>query len=126
MGRNSSLGLAVLRMDGFAGLRSGQDEVTLTTTPLQVVGDTLVITVDIVGAGGFACLGVVGQPKLSTASCMNITSNVTNAPIQFVGGSTLKSLVGANVTLNILVKDAIVYTLGFKKDGDESVETVLV
>merc|ERR1712100_652342 len=34
--RNSSLGLATLRIDGFAGLRSGQETVTLTTTPLRV------------------------------------------------------------------------------------------
>merc|ERR1719498_512710 len=112
--RNSSLGLATLRMDGFAGLRSGQDEVTLATTPLQVEGDTLVITVDIVGAGGYACLGVVGHADLSTSSCRHVTSNATDAPIEFDTGSTLKSLVGSSVPLNIVAKNAVVYTLGFK------------
>eukprot|EP00927_Polykrikos_kofoidii_P080978 TRINITY_DN78036_c0_g1_i1.p2 TRINITY_DN78036_c0_g1~~TRINITY_DN78036_c0_g1_i1.p2 ORF type:complete len:106 (+),score=19.40 TRINITY_DN78036_c0_g1_i1:23-319(+) len=98
----------------------------MSTTPLRVVGETLVITADMLRPGGFACLGVAGDTKLATSACKPITTNVTDAPIEFVGGATLKGLVSTEVRLNVVLKDAMVYTFGFKKDGEQPVETRLV
>lgn len=124
--RNTSLGLAVLRMDGFAGLRGGHDVITLSTVPLRVAGETLVITVDILGPDGFACLGVAGNSVLDTSACRPITTNVTDAPVEFAGGATLKGLVFTEVSLRIVLKDAMVYTFGFKKDGEQVAESLIV
>jgi hypothetical protein len=112
--RNSSLGLATLRMDGFAGLRAGADRIVVETVPLSVAGSSLVVTAD-VSSGGSVCIGVLGEADLSVDDCVPITGDVTDMPVQFNGGKTLDGLVGSDVTLQIAVKDAMIYTFGFKK-----------
>merc|ERR1712023_373578 len=50
--RNSSLGLATLRPDGFAGIRADAEELSTTTVPLLVEGATLIITADVLAPTG--------------------------------------------------------------------------
>ena len=116
--RNASLGLAHLRTDGYAGI-SGQG--VLTTVPLVVAGPILTLTLDILSASAIGSVkvgvstdeGARPVPGLSVADCIAITANATNAEVRFNGGADFGRLIGHNVTLEIVITDAIVYTIGW-------------
>ena len=108
--RNSSIGLATLRLDGFGGV-SGTG--VATTVPIKVTGPTLTISVDLLAPGGSVRIGAKGASSLGVDASNLITANSTDAAVQFADGKSFASLVGSNVTLVILAKDAIVYTVGF-------------
>lgn len=108
--RNSSIGLATLRLDGFGGV-SGTG--VATTVPIKVTGPTLTISVDLLAPGGSVRIGAKGASSLGVDASTLITANSTDAAVQFADGKSFASLVGSNVTLVILAKDAIVYTVGF-------------
>ena len=94
--RNASVGLATLRTDGFAAMRgTGR----LTTVALRCTGQTLLLTADVLGAGSVVVNG-------STA----VAGNVTAARVQ---GLDLSAHVGKTVVLELVLRDAMVYTLGF-------------
>ena len=112
--RNASLGLATLRKDGFAGV-SGTG--TLTTRPLTVGGKgVLTLSVDVL-SGGSVRVGVRNGasflPGLSPADCTPVTSNRTNSAVL---GTTMSHFVGKNVTVEMALDDAVVYTVGWKSD----------
>ena len=114
--RNASLGLALLRTDGFAGL-AGSGRVT--TVPLRVGGAALTLTLDITGGGGSVGVGAhdstTGKPfpGLALTDCIGVASNITNGAVAFRSGATFQSLVGRNVTLVLDLRSAIVYTIGW-------------
>jgi hypothetical protein len=112
--RNASLGVALLRTDGFGGL-SGSG--TFTTVPINVTAETLTITADIIGDGGTVRLGVKGAKGLSLEDCENITANATGGKVTFTGGATLESMIGQEVVITVELLDAIVYTIGFRDDS---------
>jgi len=114
--RNASLGMALLRTDGFAGL-SGRGH--LTTAPLLVAHEHLTVTLDILRAGGFVRVGVVDPknsgaflPGLSPADCRNLTASATDGVVAFASGASLRGLMGQSVAVTMLLHDATVYTLG--------------
>jgi hypothetical protein len=113
--RNTSLGLMRLRMDGFAGVRGSG---SFTTRSLLCTGPVLRITADMVGGGGgggSVSVGVVGTGgdglRLSDATAL--TANVTDGAVVFTGAKTFAGLVGKNVTLQVEMKRAVLYTVSF-------------
>jgi hypothetical protein len=134
--RNASLGLALLRTDGFAGL-SGTG--TIVTVPVNVTAESVTITADMLGGKGSVRLGAkrvskfgaggnmnknseepraVSRPAgyfkgLSPEDCENVTTNVTSGKISFKGGGTLRSLVGQEVVIVVELLDAVIYTIDF-------------
>jgi len=107
--RNSSLGLATLGPDRYAGL-SGSGSVT--TTELKCSGKALTVTAD-VSSGGSVRIGVAGVAGLSSADAVAITGNVTDQVVKFNGGKDLSGLIGKSVTITIELEKAVVYTVGF-------------
>jgi hypothetical protein len=107
--RNSSLGLATLRKDGFAGM-SGTGE--FTTRNVTVTGADLFVSADVM-QGGSVAVGVVGHGSLSVDDAVPITADATDKTVAFKGGATLKGLVGTEVTLQIRLTKATIYTVGF-------------
>eukprot|EP01052_Picozoa_sp_SAG31_P053396 SAG31_NODE_13669_length_854_cov_1.112583_1_plen_163_part_00 len=103
--RNSSFALATLPPDRFAGLK-GTGRVA-ETKMVTVTGSKLLITAD-VESGGSVTVGVVGHG----AASQPITTSVTDGPVH---GLELGKLVGKEVQLTLLLKDATVYTIGFSK-----------
>ena len=108
--RNSSIGLATLRLDGFGGVVGSG---VATTVPVHVTAATLTVTADLLAPGGSVRVGAANAAGLAAADAMSITSNVTDAPVQFANGKSFASLVGTNVTLVIVATDAMIYTVGF-------------
>jgi hypothetical protein len=111
--RNSSLGLATLRPDGFAGLAADADPVEERTVPLLVSGDQLILTADILAAGGYVRLGVDNDADVGPDACVSVSRNVTDHAMQYRHGAHLAGLVGTKVTLRIMLRHALVYTIGF-------------
>lgn len=107
--RNSSLGLATLRPDGFAGI---QGTGNVTTTSIRVTGKTLIITADIV-PGGSVIIGVPGITGLRPSDAIPILKSKTDFPVSFRGTANFASLIGHNVTLRIVMDRSTVYTFGF-------------
>ena len=107
--RNSSLGLATLRKDGFAGL-SGTG--TFTTRNVTVTGEGLFISADVAN-GGSVAVGVVGHNGLTLDDAIPLTADVTDKIVSFKGGASLKGIIGMEVTLNIKLTMATIYTVGF-------------
>lgn len=114
--RNSSLGLATLRADGFAALASygppGAGAGAVRTIPLLVTGGTLRATVD-VAEGGEVHIGCPAVASLDAGLAMPITRNVTDAPIQYESGADFSQLVGSMVVLELRIKKASIYTVSF-------------
>ena len=110
--RDSAMGLATMRKDGFASL-SGTGSVT--TVALTVTGATLRVTADFSSQQGMLRLGVSGPSAgpLDPSLCDPVTSNSTDAPVSFHAGANFSALVGRTVALRIEMQDAIVYTFGW-------------
>ena len=113
--RNTSLGLATLRTDGFGGL-SGRG--TAVTVPLTVTGGALTVTCDMLDGGmggGEVRVGAVGVDGLGAADAVPVASNSTDARVRFAKGASFATLVGRTVALEIVVDNAMVYTVGFEQ-----------
>lgn len=107
--RNSSFGLATMGIDRFAGLR-GTGNASLAAVLCD--GDSLTVTADVL-AGGSVRVGVRGVEGLSPEDSVAVTTNVTDARVVFHTGVSLKPLVGQSVTVEVVLTNAIVYTVGF-------------
>jgi hypothetical protein len=104
--RNTSLGLATLGTDRYAGL-SGSGSVT--TTALNCTGNALTITADVM-VGGSVLVGVIDTDGLSHVFASRITGNVTDHQIVH---KSLSGLIGTDVKISIELHRAVVYTVGF-------------
>ena len=110
--RNTSMGVALLRPDGFGGLMGTG---SVVTTEIRVTHAELVISADILGKGGSVTVGAVGVPGLTLADARSVTANVTDSKVVFAGGATFESLVGRTVQLELVMSHAMVYTVGFSE-----------
>eukprot|EP01052_Picozoa_sp_SAG31_P020456 SAG31_NODE_1539_length_7970_cov_5.655571_5_plen_523_part_00 len=105
--RNTSLGLAMLRDDGFIAV-GGNGIVMLQ--PVQC-GHALALTLDIMELGGLVRVGVVGESDFSLAKAVPLTANATRTSVRWLGGGDLSKLANRNVTLELELRGAQVYTL---------------
>ena len=101
--------MATLRKDGFAGL-SGTG--TFTTRNVTVTGEGLFISADVTN-GGSVAVGVVGHNGLTLDDAIPLTADATDKIVSFKGGASLKGIIGMEVTLNIKLTMATIYTVGF-------------
>jgi len=107
--RNSSLGLARLRLDGFASM-SGTG--TLVTTALKCSGAKLRVTVD-VEAGGSLLVGIAGDQARAPEEAVPLQSNATDAVVNYASGADYSALVGMQVRLTFVLKGASAYTVSW-------------
>lgn len=117
--RNSSLGLATLRQDGFAAVAGSG---TLVTVDLLVTGPWLTATVDVGSAGGAGSvrLGLRsgdGPAGLAVDKAAPLTTNRTDAHVSFEGGADFSSLIGTKVVLEAQLDNAMLYSVGFAPRG---------
>ena len=116
--RNTSLGLATLpSFDRLAGIRGTGRAVAARAVP--VAASTLTVTADGLAPGATVRVGVVGAGGLSLADCVALPlgdANATDAALAFAGGGDFAPLVGTNVTLEIELADAVLYSVGFTAD----------
>ena len=115
--RNTSLGLATLRRDGFAGIKGSG--VFTTAVKVKVTGKTLRVSVDdasssarTTAAFGFK-IGASGVKGLGIGDCVPVKSGVTDAAVSYTGGIDFTSLIGTEVALEIEMEAAFLYTVSF-------------
>ena len=120
--RNSSLGVATMRADGYAALTAAGAG-SVFTVPLLCTGATLLATVDVYlgwhgwPRDGTVQIGMAGsgsEPSLAADKAVPLTRNGTDEPVRFEGGADFAALVGTMVTLEIRLQHASVYTVGFR------------
>lgn len=115
--RSGSLCLAHLRKDGFAGYEETNRRgppAKLTTKPLTVVGETLLINADVPPSGGFVktrVLAETGEEVLAVAELKS--KSVTDEPLEWLQGS-LKALKSKKVRIEFEMRDAKVYSFSFE------------
>lgn len=117
--RDSALGLATLREDGWAGLAasggggvSGKGRALLPA--LNVTAALMVVTLDVWGAGGSVRVGARGAPGLGVADCVPVTANGTRVVVGFVGGADFGALVGQQVDVDVELVNATLFVVGFE------------
>ena len=99
--RNSSFALATMRKDGYAAL-AGSGVVMTTAIPCSAA--SLTVTVDF-EEGAQA-------PSLSVNGSQSLTTNGTD---MVVPGLNLAAYVGKSVVLELVLQEAKVYTIGFRR-----------
>lgn len=114
--RNASLGLALLRTDGFAGLLGTG---FVETVALAITHPRITLTADIVGPGGFVRVGVRRAnsssayfPGVGLNDCESTTTNVTDAVVSFSSGATLAPFTGQDAVFVVEVHLASAFTIG--------------
>ena len=114
--RGGALGLGRLRLDGFVSLDAAAEGGTLTTKPLLVAGDELVVnsrarrgvvTVEVLDRNGAAVAG------LGAAECIPISADSVRQVVRWQGGGSLGPLRGTPVVLRFHLKDAELYSFRF-------------
>ena len=116
--RNSSLGMATLRQDGYAGL-AGRGRVTLQ--PVLCTAELLTVTYDAPPGGGSLRIGLANESAavgLSLSHSIPLTGSATDASMHFeggCGGPSFYPFVGKIVTLAVVIEGGgTLYTVGFR------------
>ena len=123
--RNSSFGVATLRPDGFVGVRpkptiksdahahkSSSLFGTASTVPLLVTGNTLLITADTAPSGNVTVVAHGAELPGGAVTCGTVSGrNVTDE----IMGCDLTAVVGKTIVLNLMVRNAVLFVLGFTK-----------
>jgi hypothetical protein len=110
--RAAGLGLAYLRMDGFAGLEpeNNQKSGMVVTAPVVCSGTQLRITAD--APSGSVRVGILNAEDLSGEACEPIVGNVTEKTVAWQG-QTLESLKGKPIRLRFELHNAKIYSFTF-------------
>jgi len=114
--RNGFFSLAWLRADGFAGyeqIAGGSNKTgSLTTTPVQAVAGSLCISAD-VAPSGYVKVTVFDEDNRELAQGELIAKTVTDAPIQWTGGFSFKTLKGKRIKLKFELRESKLYSFSF-------------
>lgn len=112
------VGLATLRLDGFASLQAtGDAPGTVTTRPLQIKGDDLFVNADC-GADGWLKaerLDASGNvlPGFSLADCRPVTGDSLSHRITWRGANTLPIGMPETIRVRFTVKNVDLYSFRF-------------
>ncbi|MFO1094534.1 MAG: hypothetical protein U0992_14705 [Planctomycetaceae bacterium] len=115
-GRQGSIGLAKLRLDGFLGWEAGESSGTLTTRPFVLVGPHLELNVSSANGGSVRVemLDAEGRaiPKYAGANAVSAAGidDVRYRP-NWKDQADLASLVGRTVRLHVTLKNARLYAI---------------
>jgi len=112
--RNSALGAATLRADGFAAVAAAVSGGAVIAN-VTVTAARLTATLDILAqSGGHLRIGARGVPGLGIADCTPLVANGTDAPVSFAGGQDFASLLGQTLDFDVELVGAALYALGFE------------
>eukprot|EP01084_Bolivina_argentea_P289734 497582_1 len=115
-GRQTSMGFANIRKDGWAGLTNTnpQQIANLISHSFSVNGNNLIITIDVYNTpiSGSVRVGFKGINNYGVSDCEYIRANVTNYVVKWKSGSDISSLKGKKVQLQIELNNAVLYTYG--------------
>lgn len=112
------VGLATLRLDGFASLQAtGEQEGTVTTRPLQIEGDHLFVNADC-GADGWLKAELLDDagnvlPGFTVADCSPVTGDSLRHRIIWRGANTLPTDMPETIRIRFTMKNADLYSFRF-------------
>ena len=113
-----TINLAKLRLDGWVSVDAGDEPGTLTTKPLKLTGDKLVINADAEDGGvGVEILGRTGQrpvPGFSLADCDRFSGDSVRHTVAWQGSSDLSRLQDRPVRLRFHLQNAKLYSFVFR------------
>jgi hypothetical protein len=121
-----SIGVAKLRRDGFAGLQAAVDESEgrLTTRPLRIAGDWLLLNVEQRGGEGTVTVALLNEqgnelPGFGFAESLLITSDAVRAPVCWQTHRDVASLRGGTARVALRLRgQAVVYAVAFADAND--------
>eukprot|EP01084_Bolivina_argentea_P153596 267824_1 len=118
--RNSSFGLATIRLDGFAGITNiNRNKVAVIQTyQLMVNGKYFIVNIDSINSG-IAKVGFKNVNGFNVNDCDVIQSNVTDYVVSWKGNKELNGLFGTNIIIQFELNNSILYTFGFVNSTDE-------
>ena len=108
-----SIGLATLRVDGFASIDAGYDGGWVSTRPLTLGGDTLSMNVvSDYGEARVEVLDEAGKPVagFTEADCIPVSADSLDARIEWAGGRSVSELGDTTVKLKFRLKNARLYS----------------
>jgi hypothetical protein len=110
--RTMAIGLATLRLDGFASVAASYDGGTLTTTPAVFDGDTL--SVNVTADYGRVLVELLDEqgeplPGHGRADCVPIEVDAVAARVAWSGRTSLRALGGRPVRLRFHLANARLY-----------------
>ncbi len=114
------IGMARMRLDGYASLRSGPEPGILETPLLQFGGNRITLNVDSAQAGGEVRVGLLDAegnrvPGFSLNDCDPIRSNDVAHLVTWQGNADFPPLTDRKVRLKIHLRSADLYALQFRK-----------
>jgi len=122
--RQSSIGLAKLRLDGFVCIEAGDEEGVLTTKPFKFKGNKLVINADATGGelnveileykNMYHSLEVDPIPGFTRDECIALKENEIRHTATWKNGSDLTTLQGKTIKLKFNIRHAKLYSFQFK------------
>ena len=115
-----SIGLAVLRRDGFASMESGPGEGSLTTRPLLFTGERLFVNVDC--PKGSLTVEILDRNDVPVEpfvveSCEPVSGNSTLQEIHWRNGETLAALRGRTVKFRFHLANGRLYSFWVSPDA---------
>lgn len=111
--RDSGIGLATLRLDGFVSVDAGEEAGTMTTKPLVFLGDTLLVNANAArGSLTVEALDAEGQPiaGFSDADCAPITTDSVRHVVTWKGDPDCHLLQGRPIKLRFHLKNTQLYS----------------
>lgn len=108
----ASIGMAVLRRDGFASMKAVRGTGTLTTRPVTFTGSHLFVNVDCpAGSLRVEVLDEKGKviPSFSREKCISIRTNSTIQEVGWKGGGDLFRLAGRRVRFRFYLTQGDLY-----------------
>jgi len=109
--RETSLNLARMRLDGFAGYENNDLEIgTIQTNYFTVTGNDLIINTDVNEGGSVRIAVGESISGFTLDDSQEITNNVTDAKVSW-DGSNLLNLKGKKVAFNFELKNAKLFSL---------------
>ena len=109
-----SIGLAILRRDGFASLNAGDECGVIVTRPLDFEGKRLHVNATVAG-GGEIRVAVLDEKRkpiagYSVGGCKAITGDGIDRPVSWTGKTDLAGLQNSKVRLRFELRNAKLYS----------------
>lgn len=111
------VGLATLRLDGFASMKAGSQSGALTTRPLKFAGDRLEVNVDTSdGTLRVEILDAAGKPipGFTKADCIAVSKDDLRHTIEWRGNPGLSALKEQTVRLKFYLKQGDLFSFQFR------------
>ncbi len=115
----ASVGMAVLRRDGFASMDADKKGGTLTTRPVRFSGRHLFVNVDCAEGALLAEVLDAGGKVISgyaKSDCLPVSANKTLVAVGWKGGRNLAALGGAPVRFRFYLSDGKLYSFWVGRD----------